>query len=188
MEKPLTQHIREDRKPLSIKEYERVGGYESLKKMLKGMQPKDVTDEVTASHLKGRGGAGFSTGMKWSFVPLEAPKPKYLIANADEMEPGTFKDRILLESTPHQLIEGMIIAAYAIQADVSFVFLRWAYKGAASTIIKAIREAYDAGYLGKDILKSGFNLEMHLHTGVGRYMCGEETALLNSLEIGRAHV
>jgi NADH-quinone oxidoreductase subunit F len=136
--------------------------------------------------MRGRGGAGFSTGIKWSFVPLDAPKPKYLIANADEMEPGTFKDRILLECTPHQLIEGMIVSAYAIQADQSYVFLRWAYKTAAEAITKAIQEAYDAGYLGKNILGSGFDLEMHLHTGVGRYMCGEETALLNSLEGKRA--
>lgn len=186
MERPLTQHIRADKKPLSLQEYERVGGYESVKKMLKGMQPKAVTDLVKESNLKGRGGAGFNTGLKWSFVPLDAPKPKYLIANADEMEPGTFKDRILLESTPHQLIEGMIIAAYAIQADVSFVFLRWAYKTAAQAITHAINEAYQAGYLGKNILGSGYDLEMHLHTGVGRYMCGEETALLNSLEGKRA--
>lgn len=186
MEKPLTQHIRSDRKPLSLKEYERVGGYESLKKILKGMEPKAVTDLVKESNLQGRGGAGFNTGLKWSFVPMDVPKPRYLITNADEMEPGTFKDRILLESTPHQLIEGMIIAAYAIQADVSFVFLRWAYKEAALTITTAIDEAYQAGYLGKNILGSGYDLEMHLHTGVGRYMCGEETALLNSLEGKRA--
>jgi NADH-quinone oxidoreductase subunit F len=128
----------------------------------------------------------FSTGLKWSFVPLDAPKPKYLVANADEMEPGTFKDRILLEQTPHQLIEGMIVSAYAIQADQSYVFLRWAYKEAAKAITQAIQEAYDAGYLGKNILGSGFDLDMHLHTGVGRYMCGEETALLNSLEGKRA--
>jgi NADH-quinone oxidoreductase subunit F len=186
MEKPLTQHIRPDRQPLSLKEYERVGGYESVRKILKGIAPKEVQKIVTDSNLRGRGGAGFSTGLKWSFVPLEAPSPKYLIANADEMEPGTFKDRILLESTPHQLIEGMIVAAYAIQADVSFVFLRWAYKTAAQTITRAILEAYEAGYLGKNILGSGYDLEMHLHTGVGRYMCGEETALLNSLEGKRA--
>jgi NADH-quinone oxidoreductase subunit F len=141
---------------------------------------------VKDSNLRGRGGAGFSTGLKWSFVPIDAPKPKYLIANADEMEPGTFKDRILLEQTPHQLIEGMIISAYALQVNISFVFLRWAYKEAAHIITKAIHEAYDAGYLGNSILGTGYDLEMHLHTGVGRYMCGEETALLNSLEGKRA--
>jgi NADH-quinone oxidoreductase subunit F len=186
MEKPLTQHIREDKRPLTLKEYEQVGGYEAVRKVMKGMSPKSIQDLVKESNLRGRGGAGFATGLKWSFVPMDAPKPKYLIANADEMEPGTFKDRILLESTPHQLIEGMIVSAYAIQADQSFVFLRWAYKTAAEAITKAIHEAYEAGYLGKNILGSGYDLEMHLHTGVGRYMCGEETALLNSLEGKRA--
>src|SRR5690242_13716108 len=185
-ERPLTQHIRADQRPLSLKEYEKVGGYESVRKVLKGLSPQAVQAVVKESNLRGRGGAGFSTGLKWSFVPLDAPKPKYLICNADEMEPGTFKDRILLEQTPHQLIEGMILAAYAIQADQSYVFLRWAYKLAAKVITQAIEEAYAAGYLGKNILGSGFDLDMHLHTGVGRYMCGEETALLNSLEGKRA--
>ena len=186
MEKPLTQHIRDDQRPLTLKEYEQVGGYSALRKVLKEMTPKALTDLVKESNLRGRGGAGFPTGLKWSFVPMNAPKPKYLIANADEMEPGTFKDRILLESTPHQLIEGMILSAFAIQADESFVFLRWAYKTAATAITAAIQEAYKAGYLGKNIRGSGFDLNMHLHTGVGRYMCGEETALLNSLEGKRA--
>lgn len=186
MEKPLTQHMRGDGAPLSLKEYERAGGYQALRKALKEMEPKAVTALVKESNLRGRGGAGFLTGMKWSFVPMNVPKPKYLICNADEMEPGTFKDRILLEQTPHQLIEGMILAAYAIQADQSYVFLRWAYKLAAKVITQAIEEAYAAGYLGKNILGSGFDLDMHLHTGVGRYMCGEETALLNSLEGKRA--
>ena len=178
--------MRGDGGPLSLKEYERAGGYQALRKALKEMEPKAVTALVKESNLRGRGGAGFLTGMKWSFVPMNAPKPKYLICNADEMEPGTFKDRILLEQTPHQLIEGMILSAYAIQADQSYVFLRWAYKFAAKVITQAIEEAYAAGYLGKNILGSGFDLDMHLHTGVGRYMCGEETALLNSLEGKRA--
>jgi NADH-quinone oxidoreductase subunit F len=186
MERPLTQHIRPDKQPLSLKEYESVGGYQAIRKVLKGMTPKSVTDLVKESNLRGRGGAGFGTGMKWSFVPLDVPKPKYLIANADEMEPGTFKDRILLESTPHQLIEGMILSAFAIQADMSYIYLRWAYKFAGQAITKALAEAYEAGFLGKNILGSGYDLEMYLHTGVGRYMCGEETALLNSLEGKRA--
>lgn len=186
MEKPLTEHIRPDGRPLTLKEYEKVGGYESVRKALKTMTPDAVQGVVKESNLKGRGGAGFYTGLKWSFVPMKTDKKKYLITNADEMEPGTFKDRILLEQTPHQLIEGMIVAAFAIQATESFVFLRWAYKTAAHAITKAIDEAYEAGYLGKNILGSGFDLEMHLHTGVGRYMCGEETALLNSLEGKRA--
>ena len=186
MERPLTEHIRQDRRPLSLAEYEKTGGYQAVRKVLKGVSPQSVIDTVKESNLRGRGGAGFATGLKWSFVPLNVPKPKYLIANADEMEPGTFKDRILLESTPHQLIEGMILSAYAIQADQSFVFLRWAYHTAAHAIEVAIHEAYAAGYLGDNILGSGYDLHMHLHTGVGRYMCGEETALLNSLEGKRA--
>ena len=188
MERPLTQHIYTDRPALNLQEYEKVGGYASVRKVLKDMAPQEVQKLVQDSTLKGRGGAGFNTGMKWSFVPMgpDAPKTKYLIANADEMEPGTFKDRLLLEGNPHQLIEGMIVAAYAIQANISYVFLRWAYKQAAQLIRKSIEEAYAAGYLGKNIQGSGFSLEMHLHTGVGRYMCGEETALLNALEGKRA--
>lgn len=188
MEQPLTQHINANRPPLSLKEYEKVGGYSAVRKVLQQKDPAGVQKLVQDSNLKGRGGAGFSTGMKWSFVPMgpDAPHPKYLIANADEMEPGTFKDRLLLEGNPHQLIEGMIVAAYAIQADISYVFLRWAYKEAATLILKSISEAYEAGYLGKNILGSDWSLEMHLHTGVGRYMCGEETALLNALEGKRA--
>lgn len=188
MERPLTQHIYTDRPPLNLQEYEKVGGYASVRKVLKEMTPQDVQKQVQDSTLKGRGGAGFNTGMKWSFVPMgpDAPKTKYLIANADEMEPGTFKDRLLLEGNPHQLIEGMIVAAYAIQATIAYVFLRWAYKQAAQLIRQSIEEAYAAGYLGKNIKGSGFSLDMYLHTGVGRYMCGEETALLNALEGKRA--
>lgn len=185
MERPLTQHIRDDKKALTLSDYERVGGYQALKKALGGA-PGDVLNIVKESNLRGRGGAGFPTGLKWSFVPQDGPRPRYLICNADEMEPGTFKDRLLLEGTPHQLIEGMIIAAYTIGAEISYVFLRWAYKQAAVIVNDAIREAKDAGYLGRNILGSGYNLEMHLHTGVGRYICGEETALLNSLEGKRA--
>ncbi len=184
MERPLTQHITFP--PLGLRQYEAVGGYQALRKAVRHMEPKDVTALVKEANMRGRGGAGFSTGMKWSFVPMDVPGPKYLVANADEMEPGTFKDRWLLEGNPHQLIEGMIVSAYAIQATESFVFLRWAYKQAAEEIRKAIAEAYDAGYLGKNILGTDYSLEMHLHTGVGRYMCGEETALLNSLEGKRA--
>ena len=186
MERPLTEHIKTDGNPLSLEEYEKLGGYQALRKALR-MTPQDITAEVKESNLKGRGGAGFNTGMKWSFVPMdEHIEKKYLICNADEMEPGTFKDRWLLEGHPHQLLEGMLIAAYAIQANEGYVFLRWAYKTAAEGIRRAITEAELAGYLGQNILGSDFGLKMHLHTGVGRYMCGEETALLNSLEGKRA--
>lgn len=186
METPLTQHININRPPLNLKDYVRVGGYRAVHKAIT-MAPQEITKMVQESDLKGRGGAGFNTGIKWSFVPMnDSAQTKYLVANADEMEPGTFKDRLLLEGNPHQLIEGMIVSAYAIQTNISYVFLRWAYKKAARVIRQAIDEAYAAGYLGKNILGTGFNLEMHLHTGIGRYMCGEETALLNALEGKRA--
>lgn len=188
MEHPLTQYIHPGCPAFDLHEYVMTGGYSAVQKVITTMTPQEVQKLVQDSGLKGRGGAGFNTGMKWSFVPMgnDAPHPKYLVANADEMEPGTFKDRLLLEGNPHQLIEGMILAAYAIQADISYIFLRWAYKKAAQLLRKSINEAYAADYLGKNILGSGFSLEMHLHTGVGRYMCGEETALLNALEGKRA--
>ena len=188
METPLTGSIQPHRVPLDIKAYERVDGYQGLRKALKQMIPTEVTDTVKKSGLRGRGGAGFPTGMKWSFVPMgeDAPRPKYLVVNADEMEPGTFKDRLLLEGAPHQLIEGVIISAFAIQAEVGYIFLRWAYKEAERRLQKAITEAYDAGYLGQNILGSGFDFELHLHVSAGRYMAGEETGLLNSLEGRRA--
>ncbi len=188
MEKPLTRNIKTDREPLSLKEYEQAGGYQSVRKVLREMEPQAVTKLIKDSNLKGRGGAGFPTGMKWSFVPMgdDAPHPKYLIANADEMEPGTFKDRLLLEGDPHQLIEGMIASAYAIQADVAYIFLRSAYKLAAKRLERAIKEAYDANYLGRNICGSDYSLELYLHVSAGRYMCGEETGLLNALEGKRA--
>jgi NADH-quinone oxidoreductase subunit F len=188
MERPLTQHIHSDSTVENIGNYRKVGGYSVLEKVLKNMSPGEVTNIVKASNLLGRGGAGFPTGAKWSLVPMDNVKsnPKYLVCNADEMEPGTFKDRYLLEGNPHQLIEGMIISAYAIQAGKSYVFLRWAYKKAEKILRKAIDEAYQAGYLGKNILGSGFDLDMYVHSSAGRYMCGEETALLNSLEGKRA--
>lgn len=186
METPLTKNIIRA-KPVDLKAYEKSGGYQGLRKALM-QNPGDITSIVEKSGLKGRGGAGFNTGTKWSFVPMgkDAPKDKYLIANGDEMEPGTFKDRLLLEGDPHQLIEGMIIASYAIQANNAFIFLRWAYKYSADQLHKAISDAYEAGYLGKNILNSGFNLNLHLHISAGRYICGEETSLLNALEGKRA--
>ena len=177
-DKPLTGNLRADGMALDVAAYEKVGGYEALRKVTKDMSPDDVMKEVTDSTLRGRGGAGFPTGQKWSFVPRgeNAPTPKYLVANGDEMEPGTFKDRVLLEGDPHQLIEGMILTAYAIGATDGFIFLRWAYKVAAERNRTALAEAYDKGYLGKNILGSGFNFELTLHTSAGRYMCGERFA------------
>jgi NADH-quinone oxidoreductase subunit F len=187
MEKPLTKNMREDREPVPITAYEQAGGYQGLRKALTS-PPAEVTRTVTGSGLRGRGGAGFATGKKWSFVPMgdDAPRPKYLIANADEMEPGTFKDRFLMEGDPHQLVEGMLIAAYAIQAEVAYVFVRGEYILPARRMQQAIAEAEAKGYLGKNILGSGFSLALHVHTSAGRYICGEETALLNALEGKRA--
>lgn len=188
MDKPLTQNIRPGEEPLDLQSYERAGGYRALRKVLNSMSPQEVTEEVKKSNLRGRGGAGFPTGMKWSFVPMgeAAPHPKYIIANADEMEPGTFKDRVLLEGDPQLMVESMIVSGYAIGADVGYIFLRWAYKTAERRLRKAIAEAYQAGYLGKNILGSGYDFELELHVSAGRYMCGEETGLLNSLEGKRA--
>jgi NADH-quinone oxidoreductase subunit F len=184
MEKPLTGLLRTDGKPLTIKEYVENGGYEALKKVVNTMTPQEVQETVKAANLRGRGGAGFNTGLKWSFVPMgdKAPRPKFLISNSDEMEPGAFKDRALMEGNPHQLIEGMVISAYAIEADEAYVFLRWAYRGPARSMEAAIKEAYEAGYLGTAIGGSRYNLEMRIHMSAGRYICGEETALLNALE------
>lgn len=184
MEKPLTQYIRPGRQPLSLKEFEKAGGYEGVKKAFREFEPAAITDMVRSSGLTGRGGAGFVTGLKWSLIKTDRDDQGiiYLVANADEMEPGTFKDRYLMEGNPHQLIAGMIIASYAIRARKAFIFLRWAYKKAEIILKKAIAEAYDAGYLGKNILGKGFDLDLHVHSSAGRYICGEETALLNSLE------
>lgn len=189
METPLTANIPPDGTALDLKGYEATGGYLALRKAFADLSPADVTAVVKDSNLKGRGGAGFPTGLKWSFVPTGAgaPRPKYLIANADEMEPGTFKDRVLLEGDPHSLIEGMILSAYAIEAEEGYIFLRWAYKRAERRLRAAIEEAYQGGYLGKDILGSDFTFNLHLHVSAGRYMCGEETGLLNSLEGKRAN-
>lgn len=189
MDKPLTKNIDMSRPPLDAVQYQAAGGYESIRRIAAGLAPADVLQQVKDSGLKGRGGAGFPTGLKWSFVPMgdDAPKQKYLVVNADEMEPGTFKDRLLMEGDPHLLIEGMIIAAYTIQASVAYIFLRGEYLRAEQALRKAIKEAYAAGLLGNNILNTGYNLDIILHTSAGRYICGEETALLNALEGKRAN-
>jgi NADH-quinone oxidoreductase subunit F len=189
METPLTGRIKPGAEPPDIAEYERTGGYRAARKAIGSMSPSEVTEEVEKSNLRGRGGAGFPTGMKWSFVPMgpEVAQPKFLVCNADEMEPGTFKDRVLLEGDPHELIEGMILASYAIQASVGYVFLREEYPLAALRVGKAISEARAKNYLGRNVLGSGFSLDIRLHRSAGRYMCGEETGLLNSLEGKRAN-
>jgi len=159
-----------------------VGGYSSVEKVLKGLPPDDVTKEIRISGLRGRGGAGFSTGLKWSFIDKKSDKPRYLVCNADESEPGTFKDRFIMEHIPHQLIEGIIISSYAIGAATAYIYVRGEFKYIIGILNRAIAEAYVHGFLGKNILRSGFSLDIHVHPGAGAYICGEETALLESLE------
>jgi NADH-quinone oxidoreductase subunit F len=166
---------------LSLAEYQRNGGYQGLKAALQ-MTPKEVCALVKDSGLRGRGGAGFPTGIKWSFFPSEVPGAKYLVCNGDEMEPGTYKDRQLLLADPHQLIEGMAIAAYALQTSVGFIFLRYAYEECSQRVERAIAEAAAAGFLGDNLLDSGFKVELHVHRSAGRYILGEETAQLNGIE------
>ncbi len=163
------------------------GGYKSLEKALKEMNPASIIDEVKKSNLRGRGGAGFPTGMKWSFVPKDSPKAKYVICNADEAEPGTCKDRPLMEMDPHQLIEGMIIAGRAIGSNQGFIYIRGEYRYIQAIVQEAVDEAYQRGYLGKNILDSGFDFDLIVHTGAGAYECGEESALMESLEGKRGY-
>jgi len=178
--KPLTARFRADGEPVSLKEYHSAGGYDGLAMAL-GMHPDSVRRRVEDARLRGRGGAGFPTGLKWSFVPRSAGD-KYFIVNADEMEPGTFKDRLLLERDPHQVIEGAAIGAYAIGAHTVFIFLRGEYREAARRLERALAEAYRAGILGSRVMGRDYALDIHLHISGGRYICGEETALLNALE------
>lgn len=187
MNTPLTLNL-DRQNPPNYSAYQQQGGYDGFKKAL-SLSPQEVQQQVKDSELKGRGGAGFNTGMKWSFVPMgeNAPQQKYLICNADEMEPGTFKDRMLMEGQPHLLVEGMMIAAYAIGASVAYIFLRGEYQLCAQRLRQAIDEAKQAGLLGENIQGSGFSLALHLHTSAGRYICGEETALINALEGKRAN-
>ena len=163
------------------------GGYKALEKALKQMTPESIIDEAKKSNLRGRGGAGFPTGMKWSFVPKDSPKAKYVICNADESEPGTCKDRPLMEMDPHQLIEGMVIAGRAINSHQGFIYIRGEYRYVLDIVDAAIAEAYNAGYLGKNILGSGFDFDLLVHTGAGAYECGEESALMESLEGKRGY-
>ena len=162
------------------------GGYQVLPKALKEHQPADVVAVVKASGLRGRGGAGFPAGVKWGFLP-PGVYPRYMVCNADEGEPGTFKDRVLIEHDPHGLIEGIAISSYACEAEMAFIYIRGEYELGARRLEWAIEQAYERGYLGKDILGSGYNLDVVVHRGAGAYVCGEETALLSSLEGERGH-
>jgi NADH-quinone oxidoreductase subunit F len=165
-----------------IDNYMRFGGYESVPKALKTMSPDGVMDEVKKSGLRGRGGAGFPTGLKWSFLDRRSNKPRYLVCNADESEPGTFKDRYLMEYNPHILIEGLIVSSYALGANTTYIYIRGEYWYLIDILERAIAQAKAKGFLGKNILGSDFSLEIYVHPGAGAYICGEETALLESLE------
>jgi NADH-quinone oxidoreductase subunit F len=167
--------------------YRAHGGYEGLAKALRDFQPEALAEEVKVSGLRGRGGAGFATGVKWGFLPKESARPRYLCVNADESEPGTFKDRMIMEVSPHQVVEGTILAAYATRVRHAFIYIRGELPWAYQQVERAVREAYDAGLLGENILGSGYDLEITVHPGAGAYICGEESALLESLEGKRGY-
>lgn len=185
---PLTWRLREDGAPVWLEEYQAKAGYAAARKALTELAPDAIVQEVKDSGLKGRGGAGFPTGVKWGLMPKdESLDIRYLLCNADEMEPNTWKDRLLMEQLPHLLVEGMLISARALKAYRGYIFLRGEYVDAAANLRRAVEEAKAAGLLGKNILGSGFDFELFVHTGAGRYICGEETALINSLEGRRAN-
>jgi NADH-quinone oxidoreductase subunit F len=165
----------------SLDTYLATGGFEAFRKA-RQMTPDQIVAEVKTSALRGRGGAGFPTGLKWSFVPRTSPKPKYIIVNADESEPGTCKDRLLMEYDPHQMIEGILIASLVVDSHVGYVYIRGEYRYLIDVIDRAIAEAYAKGYLGKNIAGTGWDFDLHTHSGAGAYECGEETALLDSIE------
>jgi NADH-quinone oxidoreductase subunit F len=166
--------------------YREHGGYQALEKVLRDYQPDTLIDEIKKSGLRGRGGAGFPAGMKWSFL-AKNDKPRYLCCNCDESEPGTCKDRMLMEKIPHRLVEGVIIASYACRISIAFIYVRGELELAGRQVEQAVREAYEAGYIGQNILGSGFNLEVIVHRGAGAYICGEESALMESLEGKRGY-
>ena len=185
MERVLTKNF-ELPESHTLQVYEKTGGYAALKKAL-GMQPNQIIDEVKNAGLRGRGGAGFPAGMKWSFVPQNTGKPVYLAVNADEGEPGTFKDRAILEKDPHRMIEGVMIASYAIKAKTAYIYIRGEFDLSYHRLEAAVKEAYAKNYAGKNILGSGYDCDLYVHRGAGAYICGEETALLNSLEGNRGY-
>ncbi len=180
MQKILLKNI-ENSNSAEIDEYLRVGGYKNISKAFE-MKPEEIIEEVKKSGLRGRGGAGFPTGMKWGFAVADTKFPKYLICNADEGEPGTFKDRPILEKNPHLLIEGMVISAYALKAEYGYIYLRVEYPQAKEILDRAIKQAYEKNYLGDNILGKGIRFHLSVHQGAGAYICGEETALIDSLE------
>jgi NADH-quinone oxidoreductase subunit F len=170
----------------TLRAYEQAGGYQTLRRVLKEKTPKEVTEIVKASGLRGRGGAGFPTGLKWTFLPPNHPGPIYFCLNADESEPGTFNNRVLMEEDPHQVLEGLILSCFATNASTAYFYMRCEYPLAWQHVQRAVDECYAAGYLGKNIFGSGYSLEIFLHRGAGAYICGEETGLIESLEGKRA--
>lgn len=186
MEKILTRNINIENSH-KIGTYINSGGYDALKKILGGLPPEEVTDIIKSSGLRGRGGAGFPAGVKWGFVPKNTGKPIYLVCNADESEPGTFKDRLMLEKDPHMMLEGIVIASYAIGANTAFIYIRGEFAELTKLLLEALEEMKEKGFLGKNILKSGYDLEILITRGAGAYICGEETALLTSLEGKRGY-
>ncbi len=183
---PLTWRLTQHDAVRDVDTYEQLDGYAGMKKAL-SMSPADVQAIIKEATVKGRGGAGFPAGIKWSLMAPNDGGPRYLICNADEMEPGTFKDRLLMEKLPHQLLEGMIIAAYTLEATLGYIFIRGEYIEAAQYLNEALDQVRAKGYLGQNILDTGWSFDLHVHTGAGRYICGEETALINSLEGRRAN-
>jgi NADH-quinone oxidoreductase subunit F len=188
-DRPFTRAMRADGRPATIDDYVAAGGYQGLERAIAELSPPDVTRLVTESGLRGRGGAGYSTGRKWSTMPLgpDAPHPKYIVCNGDEMEPGSFKDRFLLERNPHLLLEGMLLAGFATESDEGYIFLRQQYDGAVAAVEQALAEARERGCLGDHILGSNLSFDIELHVSIGRYICGEASAMLNALESQRAN-
>ena len=187
VDRPFTRAMRADGRPATLDDYVAAGGYEGLRRALDDLEAPEVTTMVTESGLRGRGGAGYSTGRKWSTMPLgpDAPHPKYIVCNGDEMEPGSFKDRFLMERNPHLLIEGMLLAGFATEADAGYIFVRAQYDASLAALGRAIGEARERGYLGERVLGSRFSFDIELHESIGRYICGEASAMLNALESQR---
>jgi NADH-quinone oxidoreductase subunit F len=185
-EKVITEHFGQ-KNFYKIGVYLKEGGYKAVTKALKKMNPEKILEEVKKANLRGRGGAGFPAGVKWGFVPKEVDQPKYLCVNADEGEPGTFKDRYIMSHNPHMLIEGIIITSFCVGIHSAYIYIRGEYEAVALRLEEAISDAYKKGFLGKNILDTGFELDVYVHRGAGAYICGEETGLLESLEGKRGH-
>jgi NADH-quinone oxidoreductase subunit F len=184
---PMTKAMRLDGQPATLDDYRAAGGYEGLARAVRELEPRAVTTAVMESGLRGRGGAGYLTGRKWSTMPLgpDAPRPKFIVCNADEMEPGSIKDRFLMRHNPHLLLEGMLLAGYACEADAGYIFLRDQYDGPRAALERALAEAREHGYLGEHVMGSAFDFDINVHLSVGRYICGEASSMLNALESQR---